>query len=244
MKAAATLIGLLFLAAACGPYSGSSKAGPSPRLQTATAVPFDGPLVADLLKLNEFTPATIVFDWLEGDERYRLGPGLFVWRETESVRRWDEEHTGKVDPGVGHILLSTRASEVYCVWVLAPDLSDISFGCERELGAPTGAIPGMKAAMQARIVGRLPNQNIAGRNATCFHVEATNAETGAICVDEDLNKPLLVSMPNPHTGVTQRLVAKSVDVSNEQLLDVPHTVPADIVSLESLRLPGVYEFSR
>lgn len=170
--------------------------------------------------------------------------------------RWDIVPSGSGEPEMGWISIESDAP-------LAADLPYDSMGClwfrrgssgadgtpQADLSCSEGAsFPGLlHYVMVFDITGRLPDQIVAGRTASCYSFDDASFSDAVFCVDSSKGIPLLLSTVSRwEPGVTQEIRAVSVSMA-EQELGLPiqlerHPVSRALqfegtVPMSTLRLP-------
>jgi hypothetical protein len=249
----------LILVAGCSgsTSSGDSRAGDNPTASAAASTPARQ-WVEDLIAGRDVS-FSVVFP-SENMYFYNLPEYLF-WRQGNGVVRWDVVPSGSAQPGTGwfSIKSDTPASDTLpyrsmeCLWLRwgspgADGMPQAQIWCGEGGSAPTL----LDSAMLDRIAERLPDQTIAGREASCYSFDDPMMAVAVFCVDASKGIPLLLStvwIGDP--SIRQELQALSVSTA-ELELEFPVRLersPVDgwwefggIVPLSSLQLPDFSQF--
>ena len=237
------LLSLAGIVAACGgsagggstPPAGTATAKKVPAAPTATAAPLSSPgtlTVRDIVALPPDGNFEVAFEWKKGVLTGH--PGVFIWRQTGSSRRFDFFPAGaRTDSGWFTLELniapgaatSAAVDATNCSW-FGPKSGSVGVTCTSD--PPTrGLADTIYAATGKQLTGTFPDRTIAGRTATCYAYDAGNAGQGAICVDRLTKVPLYLSSVEPAGQRVQEIEAISV-TENVPPLSLPGGLPGDV----------------
>lgn len=212
----------------------TARAKRAPPTPTATAAPLAaGPLaIRDLLALPPDGNFEVDYNWRKGVLSGR--PGIFVWRQAGSNRRFDFFPGGpKTESGwftleqrvTPDAAASEAADVTHCTW-FGPKAGEVGVTCAKD--PPTRELANtIYAALGKSVTGTFPDRPIAGRGAKCYAFDAGNGGQGAICIDPRGKIPLYLGAMDPSGGRIEEIEATSV-MDNIPALSLPAGLPGDV----------------
>ena len=178
------------------------------------------------------------------------GDEVIVWRQGGGLRRWDIIHE-RASPELGSFEVQSRidanggfsASEEACDWDQYGDSSQAHVSCGE--GSSDPLLMDLDESVLLPVQGPPIPQQIRGRPARCYTVDAPSAHGASFCFDEALQMPLRLAaggLEYEATSVDTAIVSLSLPVplTLNPELEPLHIREADTsVRLDELQLPRV-----
>jgi hypothetical protein len=152
----------------------------------------------------------------------------FVWRQGNGFIRWDivPSRSGEPDTGLISIESETRPEGGYyamgCLWHRQTSLGadgrpQARLSCSESGSVATGVLP-LFEAMSSSFDEALPEETIAGREASCYSFDDPRMTGAVFCVDSTVGIPLLLSTVGLRDARnTQKMRAVSVSTAGQEL---------------------------
>jgi hypothetical protein len=253
----AAVLALVALAAAgCGENglpSGASRTTPA----DGAASPAARQEVQALLAPADVSFEVIFKNWTA----YTKEPQYFVWRQGNGSRRWDIVEFQAGQPNWGELQIETGFSpevalgdpSMGCMWFISGSLPEqVDLECSAGWGG--GGFGTLVVALFSFVKERLPDQEIAGKVASCFSFDDPRFTVAALCVDSSEGIPLrLAAKSEADPTLTQVMEAISVSMTEQNLTVPPELKKDPVTSIEqakatvpisSLQLPDLSQFQQ
>ncbi len=210
-----------------------------------------GTMISQLIPAPNTSSFDVTFKWLRGVPG--AGTGMFVWRQRQGLRRWDDLPEDVRPAYIGNFMIErgfqgndeTFPGEIIsCEWFRKQGEKDPRVSCVRE--PALGVENALDLLLFSVVIQVLPRRSIAGHDAQCYSAQNGRSED-TICVDASSHVPLLF---DGLTGSGDQEYIEAVEVAEDAPnLSMPENLPFDVQQtgqsperpLESLQLPRAFD---